>query len=180
MFIPCTYKYVIVHLRLYIYVIPVHVMYIDRNLHICMSHCHSTWYRHICTSSNSQHYFDSIQPVNHCWIIVICITPVHRVVLLHWIPSKTTISFLTWYIQVHTRIYSVQTLYVLACTLFTTTPHFPSGQISLATSASLSSAQEPLLLSSLRVLPVTSLFNWQYIHTWTLYIPCIYILCTCM
>ena len=49
---------------------------------------------------------------------------------------------------VQTRLYS-----------FTNTLHFPSGPISLATPASLSSAQEPLLLSSLRVLPVISLFN---------------------
>ncbi len=42
--------------------------------------------------------------------------------------------------------------------------HFPSGPISLATPASLSSAQEPLLLSSL--LPVTSLFNWQTTQLW--------------
>ena len=41
--------------------------------------------------------------------------------------------------------------------IFTTTLHFPSCPISLATPASLSSAQEPLLLSSL--LPVISLFN---------------------
>ncbi len=47
---------------------------------------------------------------------------------------------------VQTRLYSS-----------TTTLHFSSGPISLATPASLSSAQEPLLLSSL--LPVTSLFN---------------------
>ncbi len=49
---------------------------------------------------------------------------------------------------VHTRLYS-----------FTTTLHFPSGQISLATLASLSSVQAPLLHSSL--LPVISLFNGQ-------------------
>jgi hypothetical protein len=47
---------------------------------------------------------------------------------------------------VKTRLYS-----------FTTTLHFPSSQFSLATPASLSFAQEPLLLSSL--LPVISLFN---------------------
>ncbi len=40
---------------------------------------------------------------------------------------------------------------------FTTTLHFPSGPINLAMPVSLSSAQEPLLLSSL--LPGTSLFN---------------------
>ena len=48
--------------------------------------------------------------------------------------------------MVQTRLYS-----------FTTTLHFPSGPISLATPASFSTAQEPLLLSSL--LPGTSLFN---------------------
>jgi hypothetical protein len=42
---------------------------------------------------------------------------------------------------------------------FTNTLHFPSGQISLATLASLSSAQAPLLQSSL--LPVISLRKWQ-------------------
>jgi hypothetical protein len=45
---------------------------------------------------------------------------------------------------VQTRLYS-----------FTTTLHFPSGQISLAMQASLSSVQAPLLQSSL--LPVISL-----------------------
>ncbi len=57
------------------------------------------------------------------------------------------------YIGVDTSLDTVQTL---LCS-FTTTLHFPSGQISLATQASLSSAQEQLLLSSL--LPGTSLFN---------------------
>ncbi len=47
---------------------------------------------------------------------------------------------------VQTRLYS-----------FTTTLHFPSGPISLATPASLSSIQGSLLLSSL--LPFISLFN---------------------
>jgi hypothetical protein len=47
---------------------------------------------------------------------------------------------------VHTRQYSI-----------TTTIHFPSGPISLATPAIFSSAQEPLLLSSL--LPFISLFR---------------------
>ncbi len=52
--------------------------------------------------------------------------------------------------MVHTRLYS-----------FTTTLHFPSGQISLATQASLSlsSAQALLLQSSLSLLPVISLLN---------------------
>ena len=57
------------------------------------------------------------------------------------------------YIDVNTCLDSVLTL---LCS-FTTTLHFPSGPISLVTPASLSSAQEPLLLSSL--LPGTSLFN---------------------
>ncbi len=48
---------------------------------------------------------------------------------------------------------------------FTTTLHFPSGQISLATPTSLSSAQAPLLQSSL--LPVISL----YVHTDLYYHP---------
>ena len=47
---------------------------------------------------------------------------------------------------------------------FITTLHFPSGPISLATPASLSSAQEPLLLSSR--LPCTSLFNRQTTQAW--------------
>jgi hypothetical protein len=55
--------------------------------------------------------------------------------------------------MVHTRLYS-----------FPTTLYFPSGQISLATLASLSSAQKQLLLSSL--LPGTSLFNWQTTQAW--------------
>ena len=44
-------------------------------------------------------------------------------------------------------------------TFFTTTLHFQSGPISLATPASLSSALNPYLLSS--ILPVISLLNWQ-------------------
>ncbi len=57
------------------------------------------------------------------------------------------------YMDVDTCLDTVQTL---LCS-FTTTLHFPSGQISLAMQASLSSAQKQLLLSSL--LPGTSLFN---------------------
>jgi hypothetical protein len=47
---------------------------------------------------------------------------------------------------------------ILLCS-FTTTLHFPSGQISLATQASLSSAQEPEPLLLSRLLHGTSLFN---------------------
>ncbi len=61
------------------------------------------------------------------------------------------------YIDVDTCLDIAQTR-TLLCS-FTTTLHFPSGPISLATQASLSAKQEQLLLSSL--LPGTSLFNWQ-------------------
>ena len=47
---------------------------------------------------------------------------------------------------------------------FTTTLHFPSGPISLATPASLSTELEPLRLSSL--LPGTCLFNPQTTQAW--------------
>ena len=46
-------------------------------------------------------------------------------------------------------------MYILVYTLFTTTLHFPSGQISLATPASLSSAHGPLLEGN--ILPASSL-----------------------
>jgi hypothetical protein len=52
----------------------------------------------------------------------------------------------------------MDTVHTRLC-MFTTTLHFPSFPISLATPASLCSAQEPLLLSY-RLLG-TSLFNWQ-------------------
>ncbi len=69
-------------------------------------------------------------------------------------------SYICMYV-VHTYIYidvdtCLDTVQTFLCS-FTTTLHFPSGQISLAMQASLSSAQEQLLLSSL--LPGTSLFN---------------------
>ncbi len=55
--------------------------------------------------------------------------------------------------KVQTRMYS-----------FTSTLHFPSGQISLATQASLSSAQAPFLQSCL--LPVIRLLNGQTTQAW--------------
>ncbi len=57
------------------------------------------------------------------------------------------------YIDVYLCLDTVQT----RLCIFTNTLHFPSGPISLATPASLSSALEPLLRSS--SLPGTSLFN---------------------
>ncbi len=64
------------------------------------------------------------------------------------------------FMTVNTCMYIVQTrLYS-----FTTTLHFPSGPISLATPASLSSAQAPFLQSCL--LPVFRLLNWQTTKVW--------------
>ncbi len=153
MFIPCTYKYVMVHSCLYKYVITVHFMYIDRNLYMYVHGTDMSVHLPILntdlTASSLLLLLDHHDCCMHHSSTVSC--------LLHQIPSKITISIRTWYKQVHTRIYSIPTLYVLACTLFATTLHVPSGPISLATPASLSSALQPLLLSSL--FPVTSLFN---------------------
>ncbi len=52
---------------------------------------------------------------------------------------------------------------------FSTTLHFPSGPISLAMPVSLSSVQEPLLLSS----PLNNWVNWGY-SFWTTVSTCIY------
>ena len=71
---------------------------------------------------------------------------VHDVIYLYVSGTYTFMNVNICMDTVQTRLYS-----------FTTTLHFPSCLISLATPASLSSAQEPLLLSSL--LPVISIFN---------------------
>ncbi len=47
------------------------------------------WYIHVGASSNPQYYFDSIQPVNYCWIIAVCITPVQRVICYFKFLSKS-------------------------------------------------------------------------------------------
>ncbi len=71
---------------------------------------------------------------------------IHNVIYLY-VHGKYTSMYVNICMDiVQTRLYS-----------FTTTLHFPSSQFSLATQASLSFAQEPLLLSSF--LPVISLFN---------------------
>ena len=77
--------------------------------------------------------------------------------ILHPYPNEISIQSPTWYIQVYTRIYYVHTVHMLQCTWFTTTIHFKSGPISLATPASLSSALAPRLQSN--NLPVSSLLH---------------------
>ncbi len=66
---------------------------------------------------------------------------VHEIIYMY---VNGTYTFMKCIYMIHSRLYS-----------FTITFHFPSGQISLATQASLNSAQEPLLVSSL--LPVICL-----------------------
>jgi hypothetical protein len=57
--------------------VPVYTMYIKYVIvHMCLYIYVYSLYRHVCTSSNTQHYFDSIQPVNYCCLIAECITPV--------------------------------------------------------------------------------------------------------
>ena len=66
-------------------------------------------------------------------------------------------------------MYILQTLWLLYSDSFTTTLHFPSGPISLATLASLSSARQAPLLQS-RLLPVMYHVHTLLIHRHTLYI----------
>ncbi len=93
--------------------------------------------------------------IKYCWIIAVCITPVQWVV---WcIKSLPKSQLPSWHgINMYLHVYAVYRRSTYSHHLFTTTLHVPSGLITLATLASLSSALQPLLLSSL--LPVTSHF----------------------
>jgi hypothetical protein len=84
----------------------------------------------------------------HDRVCTMYILHVHEFISLYVHCTYTCIDVNKCLDTVQTRLYS-----------FTTTIYFPSGPISLATPASLSSAQAPLLQSSL--LPVISLLNWQ-------------------
>ena len=90
--------------------------------------------------------------------------------LLCEISSRLTITNPTWYIQGYTSIWYVHTWFVLVCTLFTSTNHFPSGPISIAMLASLCFAHNLFLLSSIlvphqgRVLVYTCIYHVQTAH----------------
>ena len=71
--------------------------------------------------------------------------------------------------NIYSCMYILQTLWRLYSDSFTTTLHFPSGPISLATLASLSSARQAPLLQS-RLLPVMYHVHTLLIHGHTLYI----------
>ena len=73
---------------------------------------------------------------------------VHEFIYLYVNDTYTVMNIYSCMYILQTRLYSDS---------FTTTLHFPSGPISTSTHASLSSAQAPLLQSSL--LPVISLLN---------------------
>jgi hypothetical protein len=121
MFILCTYKYVIVHTCLYKYVIPVHFMYIDRNLHICMYMVQTCLYIFQYSTLIWQH-----PAFNYCWIIAVCITPVQWVVwFIKYLPKSQFPSYhgMNKYIHVY-AVYRRSTYWHLLCSQ----RHFMSHQ----------------------------------------------------
>ena len=107
----------------------------------CTYHVYTCWwfYVHTCTCIYMFMFF-----------IIVCSMYIHVYAYI-FLYIHGTYTYLNIYIctyHVYTRSYS-----------FTTTRHFLSGPISLATPASLSSAQASLLQSSF--LLVISLLNWQ-------------------